>query len=278
MLLSVIIPVHNEENNLNPTVQDLRQHLDQAMIPFELILVDDCSKDQSWTKIQALQEDDQRICGVQRSSPPGFGRAIRTGLQNSRGDVITMVMADSSDRAHDVVACYKKIQEGYDCIFGSRFTSSSVVEGYPPFKLFVNRIVNCALQILFLTGHNDLTNAFKMYRREVIDTCGPYQSCHFNITLELSLSALIHRYNIGKIPINWYGRKWGISKLSLWKMGRKYLSVIVKAFCEKLLIADDLLAEKVKTSHQHRLALQDLKERVDHLEQQVRSLQQNEIF
>jgi dolichol-phosphate mannosyltransferase len=277
MLLSVVIPVHNEEQNISPTVEDLVQHLDDASIPFELVLVDDCSKDDSWLKICELTERDKRIRGVQRTVPPGFGRAIRTGIESSRGDVLTMVMADSSDRPMDVVLSYQKISEGYDCVFGSRFVVGSTVEGYPPVKLFVNRLVNRALQLLFLTPHNDLTNAVKMYRREVIEACGPYQSCHFNITLELSLSALIRRYSIGIIPIHWYGRKWGVSKLSLWKMGRKYLSVIVKAFCEKLLIADDLLAEKVKGSQEKRLIVQDLLDRVEELEKQVEVLKTKSV-
>jgi dolichol-phosphate mannosyltransferase len=274
MLLSVVIPVHNEQENITPTVEDVTQKLSEAQIPFELVLVNDCSSDGSWEVLQNLKDKDERITLVQRSSPPGFGRAIRSGIEASRGEAVTMVMADSSDDSKDIVKYYNKLQEGYDCVFGSRFTKHSVVEGYPPVKLFVNRLVNRALQVLFLTSHNDLTNAFKMYRRDVIDACGPYQSCHFNITLELSLSALIRQYNIGSVPIHWYGRKWGESKLSLWKMGRKYLSVIVKAFCEKLLIVDDLLAEKVKSTQKRQDLMDELEERIVALEEQVSNINQ----
>jgi len=267
MLLSVVLPVHNEEGNLEPTVLSLCSCLDDHQVPFEIVMVDDCSQDTSWDIMVQLGEKDDRLRRIRRNSPSGFGRAIRSGLEEARGEVVTIVMADASDRPEDVVACYKKIQEGYDCVFGSRFNEGSVVESYPPIKLFVNRLVNRALQVLFITRHNDLTNAFKMYRREVIEDCGPYQSCHFNITLELSLSALIRRYDIASIPIHWYGRTWGSSKLSLWKMGRKYLAIIMRIFCERLLISDDLMAEKVKSRSSQPSRMDELEKRIQKLEQ-----------
>jgi dolichol-phosphate mannosyltransferase len=87
-----------------------------------------------------------------------------------------------------------------------------------------------------------MTNAFKAYRVEVLRECGPYRASHFNITIEMSLSALIRRFAIAEIPIRWYGRTWGSSKLSMREMGARYLCVLLKLFFEQLLIADDLPA------------------------------------
>jgi dolichol-phosphate mannosyltransferase len=83
-------------------------------------------------------------------------------------------MADLSDSPEDVVAYYRKIREGYDCVFGSQFIKGSEVRNYPPLKLFVNRIVNRCIQFMFGSRFNDLTNAFKAYRTSVIRDCGPY--------------------------------------------------------------------------------------------------------
>ena len=102
-------------------------------------------------------------------------------------------MADASDDPDDVVVYYRKILEGYDCVFGSRFIQAARSTNYPLVKLFVNRIVNKLLQWLFWTRFNDLTNAFKAYRTAVIRDCGPYRASHFNITIEMSLSALIRK-------------------------------------------------------------------------------------
>ena len=156
-------------------------------------------------------------------------------------------MADLSDHPEDVVTYYKKLEEGYDCVFGSRFIEGSMVEDYPRVKYVVNRIVNLSLKMLFWCKFNDLTNAFKGYRREVIEACGPYCASHFNITVEMSLSALVRNYTITQVPIKWSGRTWGESNLRLSAMGRRYLSTFIKVFAERILIHDDVIAEKLSS-------------------------------
>src|SRR5580692_9197534 len=178
-------------------------------------------------------------------------------------------MADLSDSPDDVVAYYRKIREGYDCVFGSRFIKGSEVQNYPPFKLFVNRIVNRCIQFMFWTRFNDLTNAFKAYRTAVVRDCGPYRACHFNLTLEMSLSALIRNYQIAQIPIRWYGRTWGSSNLKMVEMGRRYLSTLLMMFFQRYLIADDLLADRVASNLSYQRQLQELEGRIGDLEDQL---------
>ena len=96
--------------------------------------------------------------------------------------------------------------------------------------------------MVFWTQFNDLTNAFKAYRTEVIQACGPYRASHFNMTLEMSLSALIRNYHMTEMPIGWYGRTGG-SKLKLTTMGRRYLSTLLMMWSQHILISDDLLAD-----------------------------------
>jgi dolichol-phosphate mannosyltransferase len=242
-LYSVVIPAYNEEENIGPTILEISNALVNADIPFELIIVNDNSKDNTPFVVQDLQKTIPEIRMVSRKPPGGFGRAIRTGLANFSGEFVTIVMADLSDDPNDVVKYYYKLLEGYDCVFGTRFHRDSIVKEYPPIKLYVNRIVNKLLQLLFFTNHNDLTNAFKAYRAEVIKDIMPLKAAHFNITIELSLSALIRGYKIESVPINWYGRKWGQSNLKLRAMGRRYLATLIKIWFEKWLILDDLIAE-----------------------------------
>jgi dolichol-phosphate mannosyltransferase len=180
-------------------------------------------------------------------------------------------MADLSDAPEDVVAYYRKIQEGFDCVFGSRFIKGSVVENYPRFKLIVNRIVNRCVQVMFWTKFNDLTNAFKAYRTAVIRDCGPYRACHFNLTLEMSLGALVREYHIAQIPIRWYGRVWGGSNLRLGEMGRRYLSTLLMMFFQRHLIADDLLADRLASNRAYHYQLNDLEERISRLEEKAES-------
>jgi dolichol-phosphate mannosyltransferase len=244
MKLTIIIPAYNEEENIGPTLKEIETKLRSEKIPFEIVVVNDNSKDKTPEVVKELQKTIPEIKLVNRTPPGGFGRAIRTGLENFTGDVVIPVMADLSDDPEDIVKYYRKILEGYDCVYGTRFVKGSVVKEYPPVKLFVNRIINRMLQLLFVTKHNDLTNAFKAYRAHVIKNIMPLHACHFNITIEMSLSALIRQYKIASVPINWYGRKWGQSNLRLSAMGRRYLATLIKIWFERILILDDLLAEK----------------------------------
>src|SRR5262245_14070480 len=213
--LSIVIPAYNEEKNIIKCIGELRAALREQDIPYEVIVVNDNSKDNTESVVSAEMEIDESIRLVNRTPPGGFGRAVRSGIEAVRGDIVVVYMADLSDSPEDVVAYYKKIREGYDCVYGSRFRTASVVQNYTLIKLIANRIVNRCIQILFWTRFNDLTNAFKAYRTAVVRDCGPYRACHFNLTLEMSLGALIRDYQIAEIPIRWYGRTWGSSNLRL---------------------------------------------------------------
>ena len=244
MKLSIIIPAYNESGNITECVRELERVVgNKHGIDYEIIVVDDNSTDATAILVQGMMLESPAIRLVRRRSPGGFGRAIRSGLRAVRGDVVVIFMADLSDYPEDVVACFRKIEEGYDCVFGSRFRKQSRVQHYPLVKLVINRVVNRCIQFMFWTPFNDLTNAFKAYRVGVIRDCGPYQASHFNITLELSLSALIRGYRIAEIPISWSGRQWGASNLRLREMGRRYLSTLLMMFFQKILVADDIRAE-----------------------------------
>jgi len=273
--LSVIIPVHNEEKNLGRTVNDLTILLQKEQVPYEIILVNDNSSDTTPEIIKGLMDNNPNIKTINRKPPGGFGRAIRSGIELVSGDAVVICMADSSDDPLDVIKYYNKLEEGYDCVFGSRFIKGSSVENYPVAKLLVNRIVNKIIQWIFWCKFNDLTNAFKAYRTEVIRSCGPYRACHFNMTLELSLSALARKYSICQVPINWYGRTWGSSNLSMRKMGRRYLATLIKIYAEKVLISDDIEAERLTIQRQKESNLEGILSRLELLEKKLLEIEKD---
>lgn len=246
MKLSVVIPAYNEAINLPGTLDGIVAALRGEGIAFEVVVVNDNSSDDTRRLVVEYGRTNPEVRVVDNVPPRGFGRAVRMGLRSFSGEVVALVMADHSDDPQDIVRCYRKLLEGYDAVFGSRFRRGSKVSNYPTYKLVVNRLVNKMLQVMFLSPYNDLTNAFKVYHRSVIEGVGPLQACHFNITIELSLSTLIRKYRIAELPINWYGRTAGVSNLKLAQMGRKYLATLLKIFFERLLIADDIMAETVK--------------------------------
>jgi dolichol-phosphate mannosyltransferase len=270
MKLSIVIPAYNEEKNVGKCLDELRKVIGEIHhIPYEIIVVNDNSRDGTERVVRERMARDPGVRLVNRTPPGGFGRAIRAGLDAVQGDVVVIYMADLSDDPEDVVAYYRKIQEGYDCVYGSRFAKGSKVEHYPLVKLVVNRIVNRCIQVLFWTRFNDLTNAFKAYRTSVVRDCGPYRASHFNITLEMSLSALIRGYQIAQVPIHWYGRTWGTSNLKLREMGRRYFCTLLMLYFQRRLIADDLVAERLAANLAYQKHISDLELRIQRLEREL---------
>ena len=276
MKLSMVIPAHNEQANIGATLQELYDVLVKgAQLSCEIIVVNDNSDDDTpWCVADfASAHPDLDLRLINRVPPGGFGRAIRTGLEAASGDAVVIYMADQSDDPRDVLLYHRKLEEGYDCVFGSRFVRGSTVTDYPRVKLVVNRMVNRFMQLLFWTQFNDLTNAFKAYRMHVIQDVGPFYSSHFNITIEMSLSALIRKYQIAQVPISWHGRTWGSSHLKLREMGRKYLFVLLKVLAEKWLIGDDLLAERLVHNRRYERSIVDMDDRVRSLEHRLERIE-----
>lgn len=239
--LSAVIPARNEEVIIRRSVEELRDELKREGIEYEIVVVDDHSTDSTGDIVDALSREDPGIVAVhRRGGQGGFGRAIREGLARVTGGTVVLVMGDGSDDPKDVVAYHRKLEEGYDCVFGSRFMPGAVVRDYPPHKLFVNRIANAFLRVLFMTRHNDLTNAFKGFRKHVIDAVQPLLSCHFNITIEIPLKAMNRGFSVATVPIHWYGREAGVSKLKIREMGKKYLFIALYVWLEKWLLSDEV--------------------------------------
>jgi dolichol-phosphate mannosyltransferase len=239
MKLSLIIPARNEAGNIGGTVGTLRQHLSDAAIDYEIVVVDDGSTDATAEEVRAHGRLDPRVRLLTNTGRHGFGYAVRYGLDHFTGDAVIVVMADGSDNPADVAAYHHVLQDKAECAFGSRWIAGSRVESYPRVKLVVNRLSNLLISVLFGVKYNDVTNAFKGYRREVVDGCRPLLSAHFNLTVELPLKAMVRGYSYEVIPISWKGRTVGESSLRLQEMGSRYLFIVLNVWLEKLLTRGD---------------------------------------
>ncbi len=239
MKLSVILPAHNEAGSIGPVLRDLHRALEEAGIPHELLVVNDNSRDGTEAVLRELMGEIPVLRYVNNPPPNGFGLAVRAGLESAEGDAVAIVMADGSDAPRDVVRFYRKMQEGYDCVFGSRFMPGGEVVDYPILKRVLNRAFNLGIRALFGLRYNDVTNAFKMYRAEVIRGLRPFLSHHFNLTVELPLKAIVRGYSYAVVPNGWYNRKAGVSKLKIKEMGSRYLFIVLYCFIEKWLGAGD---------------------------------------
>jgi len=255
-LLSVVIPARDEEGCIASTIVHLVDELDRHGIGHEIIVVDDGSTDRTW---EILKSEETRLNSRKRADGAplapvlqtiknpglhGFGRAITCGLEAVSGDAVVLMMADESDDCHDVVKYWNKLNEGFDCVFGSRFIRVGGVVDYPPLKLFLNRLANAFIRILFQHGLNDTTNAFKAYRKEVLEGVRPILSPHFNITVELPLKAIVRGYSFAIIPVTWRNRRSGVTKLKIKEMGSRYLFICLYVWLEKYFSKGDYIRRR----------------------------------
>jgi dolichol-phosphate mannosyltransferase len=240
--LSVVIPAHNEAESIGATVVALASTLTAERIPHEILVVDDASSDGTAAVVGEVSTRSPSVRCIRSHLPPGFGHAVRAGLDHYTGDAVAIFMADSSDSPADLVRYHRVLGEGYDCAFGSRFVKGGRTIGYPLPKLLVNRVVNLAIRALFRHGYNDTTNAFKAYRREVIDNIRPLLSNHFNLTVEMPLKAVTRGHTFQVVPITWTNRRLGVSKLKLQEMGSRYLFIVLYVFLEYHLSRGDYRA------------------------------------
>lgn len=238
-MLSIVIPAHNEEGHIAATLRGLARALEDAGIRYEIVVVNDNSTDKTASVLGELRAEMPHLRCIENPPPNGFGFAVRSGLANFKGEAVAIVMADGSDDPQDVVAFYQTLREGYDCVFGSRFGKGGQVVDYPLPKLVLNRLGNMLIKLMFFISYNDVTNAFKMYRRHVIAGLQPLLSYHFNLTVELPLKSIVRGYSYRVLPNRWYNRKEGISKFRIREMGSRYLFVILYCLLEKWLSHND---------------------------------------
>ena len=246
MKLSVVIPAQNEEGSVGATVEGVVGVLEREGIDYEVIVVNDDSEDSTEAVVEAIAGANPHVRCHRSHHDRGFGMAIRAGLDVFEGDAVAIVMADASDDPEDLVRYHRLLEEGWDCAFGSRFVPGARVRDYPRLKLAINRLANWFIQVLFRHGYNDTTNAFKAYRREVIETIEPLLSKHFNLTVEMPLKAIVRGHTYEVIPTNWTNRTSGVPKLAMKEMGSRYLFIVLYVWLESTLSRGDYRVVEVE--------------------------------
>ncbi|WP_296146215.1 glycosyltransferase family 2 protein [uncultured Flavobacterium sp.] len=234
MKLSIVIPAYNEEESIIETIDQIEQAFSKVNIDHEIFIVNDNSKDNTLQVLETLAQKYPSLKYETNLGPNGFGYAVRYGLERFSGDCVAVMMADLSDSPYDLIRYYTTMVEGnYDCVFGSRFMKGGKVIDYPVVKKIINRIANFIIKNTMRIKYNDTTNAFKLYKREVIEGVKPILSPHFNLTIELPLKAIIRGYSYTVVPNSWTNRKYGVSKLKIKEMGSRYFFILVYCFVEK---------------------------------------------
>ena len=239
MKLSIIIPAKDEEGDIEKTLNSIHNILKTNNVEHEILIINDHSVDSTLEILSSLEKKIKELKIINNSGKPGFGLAIRQGLENYSGDIVAIVMADGSDSPKDLINFYFKSVKNYTCVFGTRFSSGGSTKDYPVVKYIMNRFFNNLVRLIFRIKYDDITNAFKVYTREAIEGSKPFLSNHFNLTLELPLKIIIRGYKYKIIPNSWKNRQAGVSKMRIKEMGSRYMFILFYCLIEKLLTKDD---------------------------------------
>jgi uncharacterized protein (TIRG00374 family) len=251
--ISCVVPARNEEGNIAAVVDALSPALASSPLirDYEIIIVNDNSTDSTGRLIDSLAQNDHHIRLVRRTSSPGFGNAVKSGMEEAKGDIIIPFMGDLSDNPEDIPRLVERIGEGYDVAYGSRFVEGGSLNNYPQAKLIANRIFNNLVRLSFGMPNRDITNAFKAYRKEVLDTIGieNLESSGFDLTVEIPIKAHILGFRSSEVPVSWYDRTAGEAKLKLSRNGSIYGKRFISLFFHGNLVAlKDLFRFFVKGS------------------------------
>ena len=235
MSLSIIIPVYNESRNLEKTVNNLKK-IKKRIKKFNLIFVDDFSTDNTFDVLNKFSKKYSFI-KIFKNKKKGLGSAIEEGIRKSNFNYVAIFMADSSDSINDLIRYYKIISSNkYDAVLGSRFIKDSKITNYPFFKFLLNRIFNNFVKLIFFSNYNDFTNAFKIYKKNVLKNLLPIVSENFNVFLEIPLKIISRQYTYKIIPINWQNRKVGKSNFKIKELSSMYIFTLIYCVIEKILL------------------------------------------
>jgi SAM-dependent methyltransferase len=223
--VSVVVPCYNEEMNLGPLVEGLLKHYDEYI--YEIILVDDNSKDRSRQIMRDLADFEPRVRPLFREPPNGVGRAISEGMKAATGRYVLSMDCDFMHILPELRDMFDEAAAGADVVLGSRFSRSSVLINYPLMKILCNRSFHLLLTLIFRRKMRDVTNNLKLMRREVVDNLD-LESAWFAANAETGLKPILMGYDVRPVAISWINRtpEMGASSFSLLKNGIGYAKIL----------------------------------------------------
>lgn len=228
MKISIVIPAHNEENNLPKIVPALFKELDKYIL--EIIIVNDASKDETRTVAEKLMKKYKKLVLVNRSPPCGVGRALREGYAKVSGKAewVLSMDCDFLENIKEIKQLIIKAQEGYDGVIGSRYLEKNQLVNYPIIKKISNRLYHLLVRTILGIKQKDLTNNFKLYKKEIFDNI-KFQSTDFAINAETGIFPILKGYKIAEVPVSWVQRYFDSSDFKVFKLAPSYLKVALRA-------------------------------------------------
>ena len=233
MKISIVIPAHNEENNLLRIVPALLKELDKYI--YEIIIVNDASSDRTREVGERLKRRYKKLKLVNRVPPCGVGRALRDGYKavSEKSEWVLSMDCDFLENIKEIRRLIDKANEGYDGVIGSRYVDKGRLVNYPPIKRVSNRLYHLFVRTLLGIKQRDLTNNFKLYKREIFKKI-KWSANDFAINAETGIFPVLYGYKIAEVPVSWVQRYFDKSDFKVFRLAPSYLRVAFKAIGMKL--------------------------------------------
>lgn len=211
--LSVVVPVFNESKTIAHTVEALGDVLGGTGRPYEIVLVNDGSTDDTPEQIVRLAGADPAVVPAGYPLNAGRGRALRTGFDAARGELIASIDADLSYHPSAIPELVKALEDnpGMDFAVGSPYAKGGRTEGVPAMRLAISKLGNSILRRLMPGEFHTYTGIFRCYRRDMIKGL-ELESDGKEIHLEIITKALALGFRGMEVPATLRGRKTGRSK------------------------------------------------------------------
>jgi dolichol-phosphate mannosyltransferase len=208
--LSICVPVYNEEENLPLLHAAVAAVLDAQKIDGELILVDDGSRDGSWSAIQALVAKDPRVRGLRFAFNCGETAASDAGLRAARGTFVMTMDADLQNDPADIPAFLAALAQGWDCVCGTRVATRGQGDSF--IRVASSRIANWVRNKLSDEEISDAGCTYRAFKRQCVDKLKLYRGLHRFIPTLLKMEG----FTVAEIPVTNNPRLHGESKYGVW--------------------------------------------------------------
>ncbi|MBI2613588.1 MAG: glycosyltransferase family 2 protein [Candidatus Levybacteria bacterium] len=227
--LTLIVPAKKEEEAVIHTLEKIKE---RVKINHKVIVVNDSFEgDKTGEIVKKYAEKNKNVSVViNRNNPhPTFASALILGFDKVKDGVAIPIMADLCDRLEDIEIMYKKIHEGWDIVCGSRYIRGGGKKGGPLIQS-VGSFLICSF-LHYVTGipTTDVSNAFKMYRKNVLEKAIIHPRSGVEASMAITLQAYFDKAKITEIPTRWIGRTLGNSKFKIIERTPPYYKICVWA-------------------------------------------------
>ena len=229
--ISVVIPVYNEENRIVPTLKKIKDYLEKKSYPYEIIVVDDGSKDRTPEIIREIREKDNRVSLIRFLKNRGKGAVVKEGVLSAKGDYILFTDSDLSTPIEELDKLIFYIKEkGYDIAIGSRgLPKSKILIHQPWYREKMGKIFNMFVRLLVIPGIYDTQCGFKLFKGKIARRLFCLQRVS-NLAFDVEILYLAKRfgYSVKEIPVHWINSSQ--SKVHLLSDSSRMLITLIKIF------------------------------------------------